>query len=70
MYDLTTVAYVLQTDFIKKSRKYLRRVKSVLCQKSAVDIDDIYDFKFVEMILQGGINVKRPRISSQALLGF
>ena len=54
MYDLTTVAYALQTDFIVKSQKIFDgRVKSVIVPKErAVDIDDIYDFKFAQMILQ------------------
>ena len=54
MYDLTTVAYALRTDFIMKSQKIFDgRVKSVIVPKErAVDIDDIYDFKLAQMILQ------------------
>lgn len=57
MYDLTTVAYALRTDFIKKNQSIFEgRVRSVVVPKErAVDIDDVYDFKFAEMILQGAI---------------
>jgi len=52
-YDMTTVAYVAHTDFIKNYNKIFDgRVKSVLVPKErAVDIDDEIDFRIAEMLI-------------------
>ena len=54
VYDMTTVAYVLRPNFIlQKKNIFDGKVKSVVVPKQrAVDIDDIYDFKMAEIILQ------------------
>jgi len=55
VYDMTTVAYVIRPDFfIEYDALFEGRVKSVVIPKErAIDIDDMYDFKFAEVILQG-----------------
>jgi len=54
VYDITTVAYVTRPDFISKHNSLFEgKVKSVIVPKErAIDIDDIYDFKLAELILQ------------------
>jgi len=54
-YDMTTAAYVFRPEFIKKHNALFEgKVKSVVVPKErAIDIDDIYDFKFADLILQG-----------------
>ena len=54
-FDITTVAYALRPKFIlKHNNLFDGNVKSVVVpKKRAVDIDDIYDFKLAEVILQG-----------------
>ena len=53
VFDITTVAYVATVDFImNNSNIFDGKVTSVEIPKHrAVDIDDIYDFKFAEVIL-------------------
>ena len=54
-YDMTTVAYVFRPNFISQSNGLFEgKVKSVIVPKErAIDIDDEYDFKFADLILQG-----------------
>jgi len=53
-YDMTTVAYVAHSDFIKNNNKIFDgRVKAVLVPKErSVDIDDEIDFKFAELLMR------------------
>ena len=53
VYDITTVAYVARPDFIlTHERIFEGRVRPVVVPKGrAVDIDDDYDFKFAQSIL-------------------
>ena len=53
VFDMTTVAYVVDVDFIKKfSGIFEGRVKSITNPiERSIDIDNIYDFKFAELIL-------------------
>lgn len=52
-YDLTTVAYVARTQFVRSSTSiWDGRVRGVEAnRRSAVDIDTIEDFKFAEFLL-------------------
>lgn len=54
VYDITTVAYVARPDFIlTHERLFDGRVRPVVIPKErAVDIDDVYDFKLAEALLQ------------------
>lgn len=56
VYDLTTVAYVTRPEFIRThDRLFDGRVRSVIIPKTrAVDIDDIHDFQFAEVLVQAG----------------
>ena len=51
-FDVTTVAYVMKKGFIlQRNRLFDGRLKSVVVPKErAVDIDDILDFKFAELL--------------------
>ncbi|MBL3824562.1 MULTISPECIES: acylneuraminate cytidylyltransferase family protein [unclassified Marinobacter] len=51
-FDVTTVAYVLKKSFImQRNGLFEGRLKSVVVPKErAVDIDDILDFKFAELL--------------------
>ena len=53
-YDMTTVAYVAHSDFIKNNNKIFDgRVKAALIPKErSVDIDDEIDFKFAELLMR------------------
>lgn len=53
-FDMTTVAYVLRPDFIFSSPSlFSGRVKSIVIPKErAVDIDDLWDFKYAECLYQ------------------
>jgi N-acylneuraminate cytidylyltransferase len=53
VFDMTTVAYVVDTGFIKESDNiFMGRVKSVVVPlERAIDIDTILDFKIAETIL-------------------
>jgi len=53
-YDMTTVAYVVRPEFINKHNALFEgKVKSVVVPKErAVDIDDYWDFKFAEVLLE------------------
>ena len=53
VYDITTVAYVARPDFIlTHERLFEGRVRPVLIPKErAVDIDDAYDFKMAQALL-------------------
>ncbi len=53
VYDITTVAYVARPDFIlTHERLFDGRVRPVLVPKErAVDIDDAYDFKLAQALL-------------------
>lgn len=57
-YDITTVAYVVRPEFIFKHNNLFKgKVKSVVVPKErAVDIDDYWDFKFAEVLLEGKNN--------------
>lgn len=54
VYDITTVAYVARPDFIlNHERLFDGRVRSVIVPKErAVDIDDEYDFKMAQILLE------------------
>ena len=58
-FDVTTVAYVMKKGFIlQRNRLFDGRLKSVVVPKErAVDIDDILDFKFAELLYVGVENV-------------
>lgn len=53
-FDITTVAYVVRPEFIFKHNSLFEgKVKSVVVPKErAVDIDDYWDFKFAEVLLE------------------
>jgi CMP-N-acetylneuraminic acid synthetase len=53
VYDITTVAYVARPDFIlSHERLFEGRVRPVVVPKErAVDIDDVYDFKLAQALL-------------------
>jgi N-acylneuraminate cytidylyltransferase len=53
VYDITTVAYVARPDFIlSQERLFAGRVRPVVVPKQrAVDIDDEYDFKVAQALL-------------------
>jgi N-acylneuraminate cytidylyltransferase len=67
VYDITTVVYVASVDFIMNNNNIFDgNVTSIEVPKHrSVDIDDIYDFKFAELILKNEFtegqvcNVKR-----------
>ena len=52
-YDMTTVAYVAHSDFIKNNNKIFDgRVKAVLVPKErSIDIDDEIDFKMAQLLM-------------------
>ena len=54
VYDMTTVAYVAHSDFIKNNNKIFDgRVKAALIPKErSVDIDDEIDFKMAELLMR------------------
>jgi CMP-N-acetylneuraminic acid synthetase len=56
VFDITTVVYVASVEFIMNNNNIFDgRVTSVEIPKHrAIDIDDIYDFKFAEAILNNG----------------
>lgn len=58
-FDVTTVAYVMKKGFIlQRNRLFDGRLKSVVVPKErAVDIDDILDFKFAELLYSEVKNV-------------
>ena len=53
LYNMTTVAYVVKSKFIKESNGIFEgKVKSVIIpQERAIDIDNIFDFQFAESLL-------------------
>ncbi len=53
VYDMTTVAYVVSVNFIKKHEGIFEgKVKSIkIPQERAIDIDTVVDFKFAECLL-------------------
>ncbi len=55
VYDMTTVAYIVNTSFIKSNNGIFEgKVKSVtIPRERAVDIDDLMDFKIAELVLKG-----------------
>ena len=54
VYDLTTVAYVLNPEFILNNNSiWDGNVKGILVPKErAIDIDDEFDFRIAEMLLE------------------
>ena len=54
VFDMTTVAYVVSTSFVKSHDGVFEgKVKSVTVpRKRAIDIDDLMDFKIAELILK------------------
>lgn len=60
VFDMTTVVYVTKPEFIMAHKGVFDgKVSAVIIPKDrAVDIDDIYDFKLAEVILQERINAK------------
>ncbi len=64
VYDMTTVAYVVNANFIKNSNGIFKgKVKSVtIPRERAIDIDDLMDFKIAELLMKekrDKLNVKR-----------
>ena len=55
VFDITTVAYVLRPDFIlSETSLFAGKVVGVNVPKErAVDIDDIWDFRFAESLIKG-----------------
>ncbi|RIW11786.1 acylneuraminate cytidylyltransferase family protein [Vibrio harveyi] len=56
-FDITTVVYVTSPSYILQNQSlFAGRVTSIEVPKErAVDIDDIYDFKLAEAIVEGGL---------------
>jgi N-acylneuraminate cytidylyltransferase len=54
VYDITTVAYVAKLPFIEKNTSIFKGkvIATVIPKNRAIDIDDIYDFKFAETVLK------------------
>jgi N-acylneuraminate cytidylyltransferase len=54
VFDMTTVAYVSRPEFILKHRQLFQgRVRQVVIPKErSIDIDDEFDFKFAQALLQ------------------
>ncbi len=53
-YDLSTVVYVIDSDFTLKTPRILdgKTRAIVIPRERALDIDDLHDFKFAEFLLQ------------------
>jgi len=58
VYDMTTVAYVVNADFVKENNGIFEgRVKSITVpQERAVDIDTLIDFKIAECLLSSHVD--------------
>ena len=58
VYDLTTVAYVLNPEFILNNNSIWNgNVKGILVPKErAIDIDNEFDFRIAEMLLEDKFN--------------
>ena len=58
LFDITTVAYVAKPDYVKsQSSLFAGRVIGVSVPKArAVDIDDVWDFRFAESLIEGARN--------------
>ena len=58
VYDMTTVAYVVNADFVKENNGIFEgRVKSITVpQERAVDIDTLLDFKIAECLLSSHVD--------------
>ena len=58
VYDMTTVAYVVNADFVKENNGIFKgRVKSITVpQERAVDIDTLIDFKIAECLLSSHVD--------------
>lgn len=58
VYDMTTVAYVVNADFVKENNGIFKgRVKSITVpQERAVDIDTLLDFKIAECLLSSHVD--------------
>lgn len=58
VYDITTAVYAANVGFIEKQSSIFKgRVVSIVVPKSrSIDIDDIYDFKFAESVLQSELS--------------
>jgi N-acylneuraminate cytidylyltransferase len=58
VYDMTTVAYVVNADFVKENNGIFKgRVKSITVpQERAVDIDTLLDFKIAEYLLSSHVD--------------
>jgi CMP-N-acetylneuraminic acid synthetase len=54
VFDMTTVAYVVSTNFVKNHNGIFEgKVKSVIIPRErAIDIDDLMDFKIAELMLK------------------
>lgn len=55
MYEFNGAVYVINVQALldKGLAKFTKRVKYVMSKENSMDIDDIYDFKLVEIILKG-----------------
>jgi CMP-N-acetylneuraminic acid synthetase len=60
LFDMTTVAYIVDSTFIKKYNGLFEgRIRSVnIPRERAVDIDTIIDFKFAEIIMKNNLSLK------------
>ena len=58
VYDITTVVYAANVNFIEKHSSIFtgRVVATVIPKIRAVDIDDIYDFRFAESLLKSELS--------------
>ena len=58
VYDMTTVAYVVNADSVKENNGIFKgRVKSITVpQERAVDIDTLLDFKIAECLLSSHVD--------------
>mgnify|MGYP000022817377 CR=1 FL=1 len=72
VFDMTTVAYVISTNFVKKHNGIFEgKVKSVIVPRErAVDIDDLMDFKIVELFLKNSQFVFKMQTLHSGLLGL
>lgn len=57
-YDLSTVVYVANTDFVLRTDRILNgKTRAIVIPKErAVDIDDMNDFRFAELLLSERLN--------------
>lgn len=61
VYDITTVVYAADVSFVEKNSSIFTGhvVATVVPKNRAIDIDDIYDFMFAEVVLKSDLNNAR-----------